>query len=438
MDEAKPEKEELLPRNLGLWGIWLLVINGFIGSGIFGLPAGATRLAGAWSPLIYIACALLILPIVLCFSEAASYYRGTGGPIRYATDTYGRFVGFQTGWLYYIARVVAFSAGSVLLVDSISYFWPAANQGHWRWMLLAVICFGMTIINVIGNVRAIRSLGMFTVLKFIALLGLVFFGFPYLGLPDVDAMRQGSLAPDIGGAILLLMYAYVGFESATVPAGEARNPARDMPRALLLGTLVAGLLYLCIQLISMAALPDLANTTTPLLDVAAVLFGDTGAVLLMAGLVASVGGNLLGAIFSSPRMSYALALDGSLPPWFAAVHPTFLTPANSIVFFGVVSFLLAAFGSFIWLAAISVLARLFVYIVTCASVPALRRQHEGADGFRLKGGALFPALGILACLGLLVQVSLASLLVTAAFALFGTFLYGLAQRRPPPARGAGL
>ncbi|MDX1455899.1 MAG: APC family permease [Gammaproteobacteria bacterium] len=433
MNEATPEAKELLPRNLGLWGIWLLVINGFIGSGIFGLPAGATRLAGAWSPLIYIACALLILPIVLCFSEAASYYRGTGGPIRYATDTYGRFIGFQTGWLYYIARVVAFSAGSVLLVDSISYFWPEANQGHWRWILLAIICFGMTAINVIGNVRAIRSLGVFTVLKFIALLGLVILGVFMLELPGIEAMQQSAISTDLasldlGGAILLLMYAYVGFESATVPAGEARNPARDMPRALLLGTLVAGLLYLCIQLVSMAALPDLADTSTPLLDVAAVLFGETGAVLLMAGLVASVGGNLLGAIFSSPRMSYALGLDGSLPAWFAVVHPRFLTPANSIVFFGVVSFLLAAFGSFIWLAAISVLARLFVYIVTCSAVPVLRRQHEGAAAFRMKGGLLVPALGILGCLGLLVQVSRDSLLVTLMFAIFGTLLYWLAQR----------
>ena len=161
----------------------------------------------------------------------------------------------------------------------------------------------------------------------------------------------------MGAVIVLLIYAYVGFEQAVVPAGEARNPARDMPRGLLLGLTVVVILYVLIQMMSMAVVPDIAASPTPLLDVAATLLGPLGAGLLMLGLLASVGGNLVGTTFTTPRLSYSLSLDGSLPPWFARVHPGFLTPANSILFYGLLSFAMAVFGSFLWLAASSVMTR---------------------------------------------------------------------------------
>ena len=147
---------EKLPRSLGVWGIWLLAINGLIGAGIFGLPSSAARLAGEYSPLIYVLCALLILPVVLCFSELASYFRSTGGPIRYSTEAFGTLIGFQAGWLYYVSRIGAFSANSALLLDSIGYFWSGAGSGAGRVIALALICGGLTFINAIGSLRAIR------------------------------------------------------------------------------------------------------------------------------------------------------------------------------------------------------------------------------------------------------------------------------------------
>ena len=338
-----------LPRHLGLFGLWLLVVNGLIGAGIFGLPGGAAKLAGEYSPLIYLFCALLILPILLCMAELASYFRGSGGPVRYGTAAFGPFIGFQAGWLYYIARLVSFAANSVLLVDSIGYFWPAAIAGFNRVMLLAAIIVSLTLINVVGSLRAMRSLALLTVIKFAVLLLLVVAGASLLGtklLPDFNPLTVFNSPYDIGAATLLLIYAFVGFESVVVPAGEAKNPARDMPRALILGLLLVTLLYIGIQLVSVAAVTDIANSSSPLLDVAAALFGPAGAMVLMLGVVASVAANLLGAIFSTPRASFALAEDGSLPRWFGAVQPHFLTPANSIMFFGVLALVLALYGSF--------------------------------------------------------------------------------------------
>jgi len=422
-----------LPRHLGLVGLWLLVVNGLIGAGIFGLPGGAAKLAGEYSPLIYLFCALLILPILLCMAELASYFRDSGGPVRYGTAAFGPFVGFQAGWLYYIARLVSFAANSALLVDSIGYFWPAATSGLNRVLLLASIVTGLTLLNVVGSVRAIRSLALLTLVKFAVLLLLLVAGAAVLAqkwgelLPSFNPLNVFSGPHDIGAATLLLVYAFVGFESVVVPAGEAKNPARDMPRALLLGLLLVTLLYIGIQLVSVAAVPAIAQSASPLLDVAAALFGTVGAVVLMLGVVASVAANLLGSIFSTPRASFALAEDGRLPRWFGQVQPRFLTPANSIVFFGILALLLTLYGSFLWLAAATVVSRLLLYGLTCAAVPVLRPKLADSASFVLPFGYSIPLLGFAACIWLATQVSLSSVLATSLFVLLGTGLYFMAQ-----------
>jgi len=408
----------------------MLVVNGLIGAGIFGLPSGAAALAGEYSVLVYAFCALLILPIILCFAELGSYFRGTGGPIRYGTLAFGPFVGFQGGWLYYLARLISFSANTVLLTDSIAYFIDGAGTGTGRIISLAVICVGLSVINVLGSIESIRSMTLFTVIKFAVLILLPLGGFILLGAEVIPSFESPiPPAKDLGAAALLLIYAFVGFEGAVVPAGEAKRPERDMPLGLLLGLAVVAVLYMVIQLVSQAALPDLANSKTPLLDVSASLFGPVGAVVLMIGVAASVLANLVSSMFSATRVTYALSLEKSLPRWFGEVHSRFLTPANSVVFFGVAAFLLAAFGSYTVLAAMTVLSRLFLYGMSCAAIPKLRPQFRGEGRFILKGGYLIPILGIAACVWLMMQVSERSIWMTAIFVGIGTLLFWIGKKQ---------
>jgi amino acid transporter len=234
--------------------------------------------------------------------------------------------------------------------------------------------------------------------------------------------------------MLLVFYAYVGFESGLVPAGEAKDPRRDIPRALFWGIGVVAILYFGLQTVSMSVMPDLAATHRPLVEVSARLFGPAGAALMMIGMVASVGGNLSGTLISTPRITYALALDGSLPEWFARVPARFGTPAFSIVTFGAAAFALAAGGSFVWLAGLSVLTRLLIYIGCAAASPALRRRAtDEPKVMRLPGGRLIPGLAVLICVGLLTQVRLRDWVVTAAMLCAGSVLYAIARR----ARNAG-
>jgi len=422
---------EPLARQLSAFGVWLLVINGIIGAGIFGLPAEAARLAGDFSPWVFVICAAVMLPVMLCFAELASHFDGTGGPVRYAGSVFGPFAGFQAGWAFYVARLTAFSANASLLVAAVGYFWPAADRPGVRLALLFVLCAGLTAVTSIGTRRAMGSLGLLTLLKFLPLVSLVVYGL--LRLPDAMlAAVQVVPPPDaqLGAAVLLVFYAFVGFESGLVPAGEARDPRRDMPRALYWAIGVVALLYFALQTVSVTVLPGLASTKRPLVEVSGALFGPAGALAMMAGMVASVGGNLAGALFSTPRVTYALARDGQLPAGFAWVSPRFGTPAVSIAVFGAAGFLLAAAGSFVWLAGLSVLTRVLIYVGCIAALPALRRRAAESPGvLRLPGGLFIPALAVGVCLALLTQVKPADYLVTGAMLAVGSGLWLAARGR---------
>jgi len=423
--------DEPLVRQLSALGIWLLAINGMIGAGIFGLPAEAARLTGVFSPLVFLLCGACMAPVMLSFGEVASYFRGTGGPILYTRTAFGSIVGFQTGWALYVGRLSAVAANINLLLSSVSYFWEPADNGIVRMLLLLLICTGLTWVNVTGTRQAMRSVGVLTVLKFLPLAVLVGSAVAWLDSaafwPSAPRMPAQS---ELGAAVLLLIYAFVGWESALIPAGETRNPQRDMPRALVSALIVTTALYVIVQAVSVAALPGLAQSSRPLIDVGGVLLGPVGALLLAAGVVVSVGGNVASAMFSAPRLTYALARGGALPAWFGAVHSRFLTPHRSVIFFGVVVFALAVLGSFTWLAGISVLTRVLIYLLCIGTIPSLRRRFAGLPGHvRLPGGLAIPLAAIGLCLLLLTQVRLEALLVTALFLAVGTLLYLCGSRR---------
>lgn len=430
MKPASGDNHEPLVRQLTARGIWLLGINGMIGAGIFGVPAGAAALTGIWSPLVFVACGLLLGAVLLCFAEISSYFRATGGPILYVQTAFGPLAGFQTGWAFYIARVTAFAANLNLLIATLGFFWPGAAGGATRIGLLALIIGGLAWLNVRGVRHAMGSVGVLTVLKLVPLLALVVFGlaylepaaFPYATRPPPDMLEFGTAA-------LLVIYAFVGWESALVPAGETKNPARDMPRALFWALGAVTVLYVMVQAVSVAVLPDLADSERALVEVGAVLFGPAGALLLTAGVVVSVGGNVAGSMFTAPRLTYTLARQGSLPAWLGGVHPAYRTPAWSVIIFALLSFALAAYGTFVWLAAMSALVRVLIYMACIGAMPRLRHSAGlHTAGFRVPGGWIIPVGAFAVCGLLLTQVRIDAVLVTAAFLVAGGILYALVRR----------
>lgn len=419
-----------LNRDIGQLGFAAIALNGVIGAGIFALPAVAAAKSGYFSPWLFLICAVLIMTVVLSFARAASFFRDTGGPIQYAGQAFGPFAGFQTGWLTYIGRLAAVGANISLMVTYAAWFWAPLASGLGHQLTVVGTFILLAVFNIVGVRQSMTVVFIFSALKLVPLFLLIFMGLAHIR-PEILLMGELPVTGTLGETVLILLYAFVGFESAVVPAGEARNPRRDIPRAITITVLTITIVYFLIQLISVSVLPDLASSKTPLADVAGILLGTTGAALLTLGAVFSIGGNCSASMLTAPRMTYALARLGSLPAWFGEIHPRFRTPLNSILFYAVIGLLLALSGSFIWLAVVSTLARLLSYILGIAALPVLEKRMEKTSAqFRLPGGYFIPALALILCLWLSSFASLTAWLTTAAFFVLGSVLYLASSRNP--------
>ena len=417
-----------LNRDIGQLGFAAIALNGVIGAGIFALPAVAAAKSGFFSPWLFLICAVLIMTVVLSFARAASFFRETGGPIQYAGMAFGPFAGFQTGWLTYIGRLAAIGANISLLVTYAGWFWAPLVSGPGHQLVVVLIFVMLALFNIVGVRQSMTIVFLLSALKLVPLVLLILLGLAHTR-PEILLQGELPVTATLGETILILLYAYVGFESAVVPAGEARNPRKDIPRAITITVLTITGFYFLIQMISVSVLPDLASSKTPLADVAEILMGATGAALLTLGAIFSIGGNCSSSMLSAPRMTYALARMGSLPGWFGKIHPRTRTPVNSIVFYAGVGLVLALSGSFIWLAVVSTLARLLSYILGVAALPVLEKTIEKTeDQFHLRGGYFIPVLALLLCLWLITFASMTAWLTTAVFFALGSILYLLSSR----------
>ena len=318
---------QLLARSLGTWELAAVAINGVVGSGIFGLPSRAFALAGAYSLVAFVACALLTLAIVFCFAEVASRLSASGGPYLYARVAFGPATGFLVGWLLWVSWVAAFAANCNLMMDYAAL--PALATGWWRHAGVILAVAALAALNIRGVGIAAKTTNWLTYLKLGSLAG-----FAAVGLFFVRWERLALPAPPATGsffsAVLLLMWAFAGFEKAAVPAGEARDPRSNLPSALIISVGVTTLLYLLIQAVAIGTAPDLAHSARPLADAAAGFLGPSGAAFVSAAAVISVAGNLNVLMLCGARLPFVMAGRGEMPGALARVHSEFQTPHLAI------------------------------------------------------------------------------------------------------------
>ena len=380
-----PTQEGLL-RAIRRWDLVALVINGIIGAGIFGLPSEIFRRIGTWSLFAFVACAAVVTLIILCFAEVSSRFSGTGGPYLYAREAFGPFVGFEVGWLLWVARLTAFAANSNLLVNYLGFLWPEAGSPVARTVIIATIVLGLMAVNLAGVRNATLVGNSITVAKLVPLLLFVTAGLFFLA-PEGYALAAKPSFGEFSAAVLLLIYAFTGFEMATISAGETRDPRADLPRALLTAIAVVAALYFLVQVVAIGTLPGLADSTSPLADAGSRFLGPIGGVIISVGAVISTLGNLNVIMLVGPRLPFAMAELGQLPRWIAATHPRFHTPHVAIVITAGALLALSLSGTFTYLATISVIARLLSYGVTAAALPALRRRPGAPPAlFKAPGG----------------------------------------------------
>ncbi len=410
-----------LVRVIGRWSLVALAVNSILGSGIFGLPATVAGLLGAASPAAVVLAGCGMAVIIACYAELASQFTGTGGTYLYLQHAFGRLVGVQVGWLTLLGRLTACAASVNLLVVYLGEFWPGAMQPVARLLIISLFIATLAVINYRGVTGGTRVSNVSVVAKLAALGIVCVTGIAYLAThapaTPLPVRADGS---DWLNAMLLLLFAYGGYEAALNPMAEARDPQRDAAFALFVALLIITTVYGLLQLIVVRVLADPAHSVRPLSDVARTVMGPAGGVLVAGGALVSIYGYLSANLLTGPRGIFALAERGDIPRAFAFVHPRFHTPYVSIVVFALLLWGFSQFASFAWNVTLSAVARLFYYGAVCVAVPVLRRRQLAAARLRVPGGLLLPVLGVIICALLLTRVDFSKsvvLLTTVALAL---------------------
>ena len=413
--------DQNLIRAIGRWSLVALTINSILGSGIFGLPAVVADKMGRLSPWAVLLSGAAMAVIIACYGEVASQFTQTGGTYIYCRAAFGRLTGLEVGWMLMLSRLTACAANANLLVIYLAEFWPQVSRPLPRLAVITILLGVLLLVNYRGVRTGTLVSNLFVVAKLLPLGVIALAGAWYLVGHGYVATPVSSVSLTTWrNVILLLFFAYGGYEAAMNPMGEARNPKRDAPFALFAALAIITVIYTLIQWAVVGVLPPGMHSDRPLAEVARVLLGHGGAALVAAGALVSVYGYLSANFLTGPRATFAFAEQGDFPRWFAAIHRDFKTPHISIVVFALVCWLLALFGSFTWNVTLSAVARLVYYGAVCAAVPVLRRKQPDAAWFRLPAGDLFAIVGVLICVVLLTGVDFSKtliLLATIAIAL---------------------
>jgi basic amino acid/polyamine antiporter, APA family len=434
-----------LRRALGKWDLTAIGINQVIGSAIFLLPADVAVRVGNWGPIAFLGVGLLSLSIALCFAEAGSRFDRTGGPYLPARAAFGRFVGFEVGWMMWFSRVTSHASVVNGLTLALAFYWPSLAAGLPRAATITLLTLALTWINVRGVKQSSWVVNALTIGK-LAPLAI----FIVAGIWFIDPARLTPLPPvsheEVQSALILLIFAYGGYEVTGVLAGEAANPRKDVPFAFVAALIVVAVVMCLTSLVATGVVPDLTATRTPLADGAALIMGAAGALMISVGSVVSMTGNNMGQLLNGSRSLFALAENGDLPRWFGWIHPVYRTPSNAILFCGVLALVLALTGSFVTLAAVSAIARLVMYLAVCLATLVLRRRdreiaaqvgaHFSDAGlpvappqFTVPGGPVIPVVAAVVSFGILAGATQAQLVAGGAALAAGAVLYFLAPKR---------
>ncbi len=414
---------EKLVRGISRWDLIAIVINTVIGAGIFGLPSKVAKLIGSYSLIAFIVCSIIIAFVVLCFAEVSSRFRATGGAYLYTKEAYGSFVGFEVGWLFWITRFTAFAANCNLLISYLGFFYEPLSIGAMRIFLIALVVFGLMFVNIIGVRESTRITNVLTIGKLTPLFLFVVIGMFFIQPGNFD-FNVSPTMDVFANAILVLIYAFVGFESAVIPAGEMKDPEKNAPFALMTAVGIIVAFYILIQLVSIGTLPELASSERPLADAAETFVGTWGASFIVIGALISILGNLNVGLLATTRLLFAMAENKDIPQVLAAVSDRFKTPHFAIILTSACIFVFTVYSNFLAALTISTVTRIIVYGMTCIALPIFRYRKDAPEaGFLAPLGILAAALSLVLLGWLMLSVKLIDIQQIAIAVAIGAVIY---------------
>ncbi|TWI95292.1 amino acid transporter [Mucilaginibacter frigoritolerans] len=411
-----------LIRGISKWDFVSLIVNITVGAGILGLPSKIFALVGVYSLPAIAGCAVLILLLILCFAEVGSRFNGTGGPYLYTLTTLGPFIGFVAGWLLWLSRLFSFASVCNLFIDYTAYLWPGAAFGLPRVFLIGLITLSLGAINYAGIRPATRVNNIITVIKLSVLILFVMVGLFFIHPTNFRAISSFKPSAFLS-SVLLLVFAFSGFDVATVPAGEVVEPQKTVPQSLLIAIGVVSILYICIQYVCIGTLPNLVHSEKPIADASRLFMGNAGGYFITAGALITMLGTLNALMLTSSRLLFAMSEQKQLPAILSHINKRYYTPSVAILITCAVLLLLTIGGNFVNTLTISAIIRLFTFITTCLALPILRKKQIKRAPFTVPGGVFIAIISIALCLFLFLNINSGEAVNAGLLALTGLAIY---------------
>jgi amino acid transporter len=373
------------------------------------------------------ACAALVGIVAICFAEVGSRFSASGGPYLIARTAYGGPIGFIVGWLYWISRVLTFATICNLFATYAARYLPAWDADATRVSVIVAVVGAIGIVHLLGIKHATIVGNALTAVKIAVLGGFGVFGL--VALPDWQwPTGPAPTFDDTTSAMLLAVFAFVGFEASLVSAGETRNPRRDVPFAVAAALTIILLLYMGVQAVCLLVVPDLGTSATPLADAATTLWGSAGAHVIGIGAMFIMLGSLNSGFLATTRLPFAFAEQGDLPGVFARVHRRFRTPHVAILVSAVLVLASTLASSFLTAITLATSTRMIVYIAGCAALITLRKRPDvPAPEFVAPFGRAFAVAAIALSLALLANASGRELWQLAVAGMSGLVVYAAAR-----------
>lgn len=417
-------------KKFGLFSIVLLGINAIIGSGIFLIPNKVAAKVGNASLWVILFDAFLVMTLALCFAEMATRFKRNGGAYLYTKAAFGDFVGFEVGILKWVISLTSWAALSVAFATVLGQVIPSLSS---PFMLKTIALSSIAILTLL-NLRGVQASevanNLLTISKlvpliFLVAIGVFFIKFDYI-VPSSPLNVSGG---EFASAVIIMFYAFTGFESLSIAAADMENPEKNIPKTIVIVMLFVSVFYLAIQAVVSGVLgPELANSKAPLADALGLAVGNWGKQLILIGSVISIGGINLAISFLTPRLAQSLAEDGNLPKALAKYNSSGV-PVYAVLVSAALVIPLALTGSFAKIAAINVVVRFSQYIPTCLAVLVLRKKHGPAPGFQVPFGPVIPLIAIVVSIWLLINSPTDRLIIGAGALVAGAVLYGVLQMR---------
>jgi amino acid transporter len=420
-------EDEGLKREIGLWGLVSNSINIIIGAGIFILPVLVAEKLGSGSIWAYLVCGFLMIFIMLCFAEIGSKITRTGGAYSYIETAFGKYAGFLTTNIFIFgAAIMANAAVANGLADTLAYFIPQFQLQWVRILFFGVMFGGLALLNIRGIKNAIMVVKINTIAKLVPLLMIGLLGWFFI-VPSDSQVIVADYSKDLGEISLILLFAFVGAETALNVSGEIKNPEKTIPKGIMLSILIVVVLYILIQLtvqgILGSAITDFRNA--PLAEVGKRMFGPVGVTIVLVGASFSMFGNISGMVLNMPRILFAAARDKVLKSEsLASVHPKFRTPHISIIVYAALGFIFASAGEFKQLAMLSSASYLLIYLGVILALIRFRIMDSGEkEHYRVPGGYIIPGISILTIIWVLSNLPLMELGAMAIFIAVLSLIY---------------